>query len=236
MSKVRVSNGSPTLERVDARQADHAKLPVCRNLFGPVDREEFERDVREQMLEIEKASKEKWNYDFAKNEPLAPGDYEWQEVDADEMPEFYTRPPRVKRDTSSGTVDHNGNHDCLLTTPSRESARGDSDNAEPGSRSDCRTALTTPRKRPSTEEQGKCLASSPAIRSVGGQTLCPSDRAVVLRLYAKPQTARFSNTIFVLPIDLPCQSKRPNVQATEANCCPDASSHDYAPSKSNPKT
>ncbi|KAK2892720.1 hypothetical protein QQF64_035477 [Cirrhinus molitorella] len=84
MSKVRVSNGSPTLERVDARQADHAKPPVCRNLFGSVDREEFERDVREQMLEIEKASKEKWNYDFAKNEPLAPGDYEWQEVDAKE--------------------------------------------------------------------------------------------------------------------------------------------------------
>ncbi|XP_073694931.1 cyclin-dependent kinase inhibitor 1Ba [Garra rufa] len=189
MSKVRVSNGSPTLERVDARQADHARLPVCRNLFGSVDREEFKRDVREQMLEIEKASKEKWNYDFAKNEPLAPGDYEWQEVDAKEVPEFYTRPPHVKRDTSSGTVDHNGNHDYLLTTPSRESAREDSDNAEPRSRSDCRTAHTTPRKRPSTEEQ-----------------------------------------------DLPCQSKRPNVQATEANCCPDTSSHEYAPSKSDPKT
>uniref|UniRef100_A0A671L4W9 Cyclin-dependent kinase inhibitor 1Ba n=1 Tax=Sinocyclocheilus anshuiensis TaxID=1608454 RepID=A0A671L4W9_9TELE len=130
MSKVRVSNGSPTLERVDARQADHAKPPVCRNLFGSVDREEFARDVKEHMLEMEK-------------------------VDAKEGPEFYTRPPHAKRDTSTGTVDHNGNHDYLLTTSVQE----DSDNAEHGSRSDCRTALTTPRKRPSTEDQGKCFGS-----------------------------------------------------------------------------
>ncbi|XP_026065479.1 cyclin-dependent kinase inhibitor 1Ba [Carassius auratus] len=185
MSKVRVSNGSPTLERVDARQADHAKPQVCRNLFGSVDRQEYARDVKEQMLEMEKASKEKWNYDFAKNEPLAPGDYEWQEVDAKEVPEFYIRPPHAKRDnvTSTGTVDHNGNHDYLLTT----SGQGDSDNAEHASRSDCRTALTTPRKRPSTEDQ-----------------------------------------------DPPCQSKRANVQATEAHCCPETSLH--APSKSDTKT
>lgn len=194
MSKVRVSNGSPTLERVDARQADHAKPPVCRNLFGPVDREEFARDVEDQMREMEKASKEKWNYDFAKNEPLAPGNYEWQEVDAKEVPEFYIRPPHVKRATSNvtGTVDHNGNHDCLLTTPSPESVAGDSvsDGTETGSRTDCRTALSTPRKRPSTEDP-----------------------------------------------DLPCQSKRPNVRATEANRCPDTtSSLERAPGKSDPKT
>lgn len=157
MSKVRVSNGSPTLERVDARQADNAKPPVCRNLFGSVAPEEFARDVEEQMREIEKASKEKWNYDFAKNEPLAPGNFEWQEVDAKEVPEFYTRPPHDKRATSTGTVDHNGNHDYLLTTPSLES---DSDSTETGSRTDCRTALSTPRKRPSTEDQGKCFACS----------------------------------------------------------------------------
>jgi len=163
MSKVRVSNGSPTLERVDARQAEHAKPPVCRILFGSGDREELAREVEDQMRDMEKASKEKWNYDFAKNEPLAPGNYEWQEVDAKEVPEFYIRPPHVKRAnvTSTGTVvDHNGNHDYLLTTPSLESAEGDSDSTETGSRTDCRTALTTPRKRPSTEDRGKCFASS----------------------------------------------------------------------------
>ncbi|XP_056311625.1 cyclin-dependent kinase inhibitor 1Ba [Danio aesculapii] len=168
MSKVRVSNGSPTLERVDPRQADHGKPPVCRSLFGAVDREHFAKDVREQMREIERASAEKWNYDFAENRPLAPGDYDWQEVDADEVPDFYTRPPRVKRAASAGTVDHNGNHDCFLTAP----IAGNSERADAGSRS-----LSTPRKRPSTEDQ-----------------------------------------------DLPRQSKRPSVPASDADPCPDATS------------
>ncbi|KAG1953318.1 cyclin-dependent kinase inhibitor 1C [Pimephales promelas] len=108
MSKVRVSNGSPTLERVDARQADHAKPPVCRILFGSGDREELAREVEDQMRDMEKASKEKWNYDFAKNEPLAPGNYEWQEVDAKEVPEFYIRPPHHGDRESDGLP--NGAH------------------------------------------------------------------------------------------------------------------------------
>ncbi|KAA0721043.1 Cyclin-dependent kinase inhibitor 1B [Triplophysa tibetana] len=190
MSKVRVSNGSPPLDRVDARQPDSTRPPVCRNLFGSADREEDARDVREQMREIEEASKEKWNFDFANNEPLASGKYEWQEVDGKDLPDFYTRSHHVKRATSTGTVDHNGNHDYLLPTSSLENGQGESENSETGSESDCRTALTTPRKRPSTEDQ-----------------------------------------------DPPCQSKRPNVQTTEANRCPDSThSVEQAPSKSDPKT
>ncbi|TRY62258.1 hypothetical protein DNTS_014521 [Danionella cerebrum] len=156
MSKVRVSNGSPTLERVDARLADHAKAPVCRNLFGSVDREEFDRDVQQQMLEMERASMKKWNFDFINSDPLAHGDYQWQEVDAREVPEFYSRPPHVKRDSSSGTVDHNGNHDYLLTAPS---SLGSAERTEPAAHRDYSTALSTPRKRPSTEDQGKCSGS-----------------------------------------------------------------------------
>lgn len=182
MSKVRVSNGSPPLERVDARQADHTRAPVCRNLFGSSDRE-FERDAKEQMREMEKASKERWNFDFAKNEPLSSGKYEWVEVDGKDLPGFYTRPHHVKRTKSTGTtVDHNGNHDFLLTSLSVENRQEDSETTE--TESDCRTALSTPRKRPSTEDQ-----------------------------------------------DLPCQSKRPNVQPTEADRCPDTT-----PSESDPKT
>ncbi|XP_051974726.1 cyclin-dependent kinase inhibitor 1B-like [Xyrauchen texanus] len=161
MSKVRVSNGSPTLERVDARQADH-RPHVCRNLFGSVNREELEKDVKEQLQELEKASMHKWNYDFGKNEPLSPGKYEWQEVDSKDVPEFYTRAHHVKRAT--GTVDHNGNHDYLLTNPSLESGGGDSGNTETGSQSDCRTALTTPRKRPSTEDEDvPCQSKRPNV-------------------------------------------------------------------------
>ncbi|XP_015267596.1 PREDICTED: LOW QUALITY PROTEIN: cyclin-dependent kinase inhibitor 1B [Gekko japonicus] len=43
MSHVRLSNGSPTLERMEARQADYPKPSACRSLFGPVDHDELPR-------------------------------------------------------------------------------------------------------------------------------------------------------------------------------------------------
>ncbi|XP_051976662.1 cyclin-dependent kinase inhibitor 1B-like isoform X2 [Xyrauchen texanus] len=183
MSKVRVSNGSPTLERVDARQADHKPL-VCRNLFGSLNREEFERDVKEQLQELEKASSDKWNFDFGKNEPLSPGKYEWQEVDSQDVPEFYSRAHRAKR---AETVEHNRNHDYLLTTPSLEIGGEDSGSTEPGSQSDCQTARTTPRKRPSTEDEDlPCQSKRPNVHPTeanhcpdttdsGEQAPCKSD-------------------------------------------------------------
>lgn len=183
MSKVRVSNGSPTLERVDPRQADHGKPPVCRSLFGAVDRQEFAKDVREQMREIERASAEKWNYDFAENRPLAPGDYEWQEVDADEVPDFYTRPPRVKRPSSAGTVDHNGNHDYFLTapSPSPESGAGNSERADAGNRS-----LSTPRKRPSTEDQDDLRRSKRPSVHASEADPCPDATSSLERAPCEP--------------------------------------------------
>ncbi|XP_076861091.1 cyclin-dependent kinase inhibitor 1Ba [Brachyhypopomus gauderio] len=121
MSNVRLSNGSPPLERVDARLADHTKPPVCRNLFGSVDPDAFKRDCLEHLQEVEKVSTEKWNFDFSRHEPLSPGKYEWEEVDGKVLPDFYTRPPHnVRRATSAGSVDHNGNRGRFLITPSQE--------------------------------------------------------------------------------------------------------------------
>lgn len=116
MSNVRLSNGSPTLERVDSRSTDHTKAPVCRNLFGTVDHEEFMKDCKEQMQEMARASTETWNFDFSNNEPLPDGKFEWSEVDSRAVPEFYTRPPRIRAD-SPDNVDHNGNHDLNTTFP-----------------------------------------------------------------------------------------------------------------------
>uniref|UniRef100_A0A8C5YS88 Cyclin-dependent kinase inhibitor 1B n=1 Tax=Marmota marmota marmota TaxID=9994 RepID=A0A8C5YS88_MARMA len=79
MSNVRVSNGSPSLERMDARQAEHPKPSACRNLFGPVNHEELTRDLEKHCRDME--------------EPLE-GKYEWQEVEKGSLPEFYYRPPR----------------------------------------------------------------------------------------------------------------------------------------------
>lgn len=93
MSNVRVSNGSPSLERMDARQAEYPKPSACRNLFGPVDHEELTRDLEKHCRDMEEASRRKWNFDFQNHKPLE-GRYEWQEVEKGSLPEFYYRPPR----------------------------------------------------------------------------------------------------------------------------------------------
>lgn len=163
MSSVRLSKGSPTLERVDARIADHTKPTVCRNLFGSVDHDEFQRDCIGQMQEMEKASSEKYNFDFSKNEPLSPGKYEWEEVEGKDLPDFYTRPPH-KRATSTGTVDHNGNHDYLLTTPSQESRGNSEDTEKSESQQNSQEQRASSRKRPASPEsscQSKRSHSSP---------------------------------------------------------------------------
>ncbi|XP_030639036.1 cyclin-dependent kinase inhibitor 1Ba [Chanos chanos] len=149
MSSVRVSKGSPTLERVDARLTDHSKPPVRRNLFGSVDHDEFKRDSTEQLQEMEKASADTWNFDFSANKPLSSGKYEWVEVDGKDLPDFYTRPPH-KRATSSGTVDHNGNHDYSSPTASPESGEGHSDDTK-----NCRESHTATRKRPASPESSR---------------------------------------------------------------------------------
>ena len=79
MSNVRVSNGSPSLERMDARQAEYPKPSACRNLFGPVNHEELTRDLEKHCRDMEEASQRKWNFDFQNHKPLE-GKYEWQEV------------------------------------------------------------------------------------------------------------------------------------------------------------
>ncbi|XP_054575239.1 cyclin-dependent kinase inhibitor 1B isoform X2 [Eptesicus fuscus] len=93
MSTVRVSNGSPSLERMDARQAEYPKPSACRNLFGPVDHEELTRDLERHCRDMEEASQRKWNFDFKNHKPLE-GRYEWQEVEKGSLPEFYYRAPR----------------------------------------------------------------------------------------------------------------------------------------------
>lgn len=91
MSDVRLSNASPTLERVNARQPDNVRPPVCRNLFGRPDPEELRRIVTASIQEEVQAFTERYNFDLDNNRPLTPRNYEWEEVS--DAPEFYHRPP-----------------------------------------------------------------------------------------------------------------------------------------------
>nr|XP_003214802.3 PREDICTED: cyclin-dependent kinase inhibitor 1C [Anolis carolinensis] len=93
MSTARVSSGSPTLERMEARQAEGAPKPsACRSLFGPVDHEQLRREFRGQLRQIREESQRRWEFDFAAGAPLPPGHqarFQWEEVDAAALPAFY---------------------------------------------------------------------------------------------------------------------------------------------------
>lgn len=132
MSDVRLSNASPTLERVDARQPDTARAPVRRSLFGSPDREEIRRYLTATIQEGVEDFREEYNFDPVNDRPLTPRNYEWQE-DSD-APEFYHRPPhgsqRPQRDVDS--PDDN-RRDAEGRQPDRDGSRkrrtGDSGNS-----------------------------------------------------------------------------------------------------------
>nr|XP_008119870.1 PREDICTED: cyclin-dependent kinase inhibitor 1B [Anolis carolinensis] len=105
MSTARVSSGSPTLERMEARQAEGAPKPsACRSLFGPVDHAELARELRRHRREAEEAARRRWEFDFLREQPLrGPGArFEWRALRKDALPDFYSRPPRLSRRWGSG--------------------------------------------------------------------------------------------------------------------------------------
>lgn len=126
MSDVRLSNGSPPLERVEARPEGHSKPSVCRNLFGSPDPGEVRRVFEEELRQSEDVYREKYNFDFTSDTPLEPGRYVWETVDARDAPEVYSRPSRATR-----RVDLNG------------------------SQPDCQKAQSAAKKRPSLDDTGK---------------------------------------------------------------------------------
>ncbi|XP_037617035.1 cyclin-dependent kinase inhibitor 1B-like [Sebastes umbrosus] len=103
MSDVRLSNASPTLERgVDARQPDHVRPTVRRNLFGRPDSEEIRRYVTASIQEDVERFTETYNFDPVEERPLAARNYEWEE-DSD-APEFYVRPPSNRQDAGESSA------------------------------------------------------------------------------------------------------------------------------------
>ncbi|XP_058481953.1 cyclin-dependent kinase inhibitor 1Ba [Solea solea] len=89
MSDVRLSNASPTLERVDARQQDNPRPSVRRNLYGKPDPGEIQRNLAAVVQEEVQAFREKYNFDPLTERPLSPRNYDWQEDR--NPPEFYLR-------------------------------------------------------------------------------------------------------------------------------------------------
>ncbi|XP_061629556.1 cyclin dependent kinase inhibitor 1Bb [Phyllopteryx taeniolatus] len=156
MSDVRLSSGSPTLERSEPRLSGHPKPSACRNLFGSVDHDELRRDLKGHLRELEEAAAAKWSFDFASDGPLENNaGFRWQLVDCCDVPDFYTRPPR-RGASGNNRVDVNGNHRCVVGEPEEERAGGPTS---------CPEQCTALRKRPACHEpstQSKRSHSSPA--------------------------------------------------------------------------
>ncbi|XP_034542320.1 cyclin-dependent kinase inhibitor 1C-like [Notolabrus celidotus] len=88
MSNVQLT--SSALERLVARRTFplHRRTSVCRNLFGSVDHEELNREMKDKLREISDRDQQRWNFNFETNTPLV-GDYAWEEVVVDKTPVFY---------------------------------------------------------------------------------------------------------------------------------------------------
>ncbi|KAM3870156.1 cyclin-dependent kinase inhibitor 1C [Diretmus argenteus] len=88
MSNVQLS--SSALERLVARRTFplHRRTSACRNLFGPVDHDEVDREIKSRLREVSERDQQRWNFNFEANTPLD-GDYEWEEIPVDNTPVFF---------------------------------------------------------------------------------------------------------------------------------------------------
>uniref|UniRef100_A0A1A7X8F3 Cyclin-dependent kinase inhibitor 1B n=1 Tax=Iconisemion striatum TaxID=60296 RepID=A0A1A7X8F3_9TELE len=125
MSDVRLSNASPTVERVDARQPENVRS-VCRALFGTPDREETRRYAATLQQESTQDFRERYNFDLVTDRPLSPGNYQWEEDS--EAPEFYRRPPhrshRPRAEADSPGENNRGSSEEKDRRRRTESAQG----------------------------------------------------------------------------------------------------------------
>ncbi|XP_022611840.1 cyclin-dependent kinase inhibitor 1B [Seriola lalandi dorsalis] len=167
MSDVRLSNGSPTLERTDPRVSDHPKPSACRSLFGFVDHEELKKDLKGHLREMEETASAKWGFDFANHTPLANDRLQWELVDRRDVPDFYHRPHRREKGVCSAgnnNVDLNGNHNCVVVAPSDDTDRSEA-------QMECTEQCTGLRKRPARHDPS---AQNKRSHTSSDEVSCPS--------------------------------------------------------------
>ncbi|XP_006004206.1 cyclin dependent kinase inhibitor 1Bb [Latimeria chalumnae] len=184
MSNVRISNGSPSLERMEARQSDYPKPSACRNLFGPVDHEELTRDLKTQRQAMEEEFQQRWNFDIKNHCPLE-GRFQWEAVYSKDVPDFYSRPPRRPKNVcNSGNIpalDLNGNHHAMSFVGSQGTAESrhsvDKNTETPECQTEPLDRCTGQRKRAATEDsspqnkkanttEGEMSEESPSVSTV----------------------------------------------------------------------
>ncbi|XP_037551526.1 cyclin-dependent kinase inhibitor 1Ba [Nematolebias whitei] len=162
MSDVRLSDASPTVERVDARQPDNVRS-VSRMLFGTPDPEETRRYVEAVQQESAQDFMERYNFDPVTDTPLCPGIFEW--VEDDEAPEFYHRPPhrsqRPKRgEARDSSGDERPNGEGSRRPESAQASTNGSRKRRPGASGSCSDECQKKRSssdRDDDEEDPDCV-------------------------------------------------------------------------------
>ncbi|XP_014840512.1 PREDICTED: cyclin-dependent kinase inhibitor 1-like [Poecilia mexicana] len=100
-----------TLQGIDALKLTVG--PVRRNLFGPVDHQQLQRDFQQLLrMSVEVANK-RWNFDFQRDVPGEGTDVEWVELGCQDVPAFYrsclVRPGvlarKITRSTSTSSME-----------------------------------------------------------------------------------------------------------------------------------
>lgn len=63
--------------------------PVRRNLFGPVDHKQLQRDFDRLLSVGVEAANKRWNFDFQNEKPGKCSNMEWEEMRCQDVPAFY---------------------------------------------------------------------------------------------------------------------------------------------------
>ncbi|XP_071389742.1 cyclin-dependent kinase inhibitor 1D [Centroberyx affinis] len=63
--------------------------PVRRNLFGPVDHRQLQRDFQRLLCMSVEVANKRWNFDFQSDRPAQGSAVEWEELRCQDVPAFY---------------------------------------------------------------------------------------------------------------------------------------------------
>lgn len=106
-----------------------ARTKVCRNLFGPVDHEELNCEMKRRLQEISERDQSRWNFNFEQNVPL-PGNYEWEEIAATTTPSFYQESVHNGKARAGNARDSESSTECGCKNEAQSSAETPSPSAE----------------------------------------------------------------------------------------------------------
>ncbi|XP_036432498.1 cyclin-dependent kinase inhibitor 1B [Colossoma macropomum] len=198
------SRSSPLIRR--DTPPPHAR--VCRSLFGPVDHEELNREMKEKLREIAERDQRRWNFNFGTGVPLL-GEYEWEETPGETSPAFYQecvrvgkrsraerasqtpakRPREEEEDSDSNRRESESFRELRADLPERTAPeKKSSGSSSPSGRLTCRGVL---RKRPSSALNATLITDFYVKRrNSGGATRCESISRKSLPPAAEEQTPR----------------------------------------------